>query len=120
MATATKKTKKQEENAHASAVIATGGKQYIVRVGDIVSVEKLDGLFTAGDTISFDKVLLVQQGDIVTVGNPTVQNAQVTAEFIAQGKGTKIDVIKYKAKSRYFKKRGHRQPYMKFKISEIK
>lgn len=102
------------------AVIATGGKQYLVRVGDIISVEKLEGTFQAGDTISFDQVLLKDNGTTTELGTPTLKGAIVTAEFIEAGRGKKIDVIQYKQKSRYYKKKGHRQPFMKFKISEIK
>lgn len=102
------------------AVIATGGKQYLVRTGDIISVEKLDGTFAAGDTISFDQVLLKDDGSSTVIGTPVIAGATVTASFVEAGRGQKIDVIQYKQKSRYYKKKGHRQPFMKFKISEIK
>lgn len=119
MATA-KKTTKKAASAGTFAVIATGGKQYLVKAGDIISVEKLDGTFAAGDTISFDQVLLKDDGSSTVLGTPTIKGATVTAEFIEAGRGKKIDVIQYKQKSRYFKKNGHRQPFMKFKISDIK
>lgn len=102
------------------AVIATGGKQYLVKSGDVISVEKLDGTFAAGDTISFDQVLLKDDGTTTVLGAPTIKGAAVTAEFIEAGRGKKIDVIQYKQKSRYYKKNGHRQPFMKFKITDIK
>lgn len=101
------------------AVIMTGGKQYIVRTGDIIAIEKLDGEFNPGQSISFDQVLLAHNGTTTKVGSPTVAGAKVTAEFIEGGLDKKVMVVKYKAKSRYLKKRGHRQPYMKFKISAI-
>ena len=119
MATA-KKTTKKAASTGTFAVIATGGKQYLVKSGDIISVEKLDGTFAAGDTISFDQVLLKDDGSATVLGTPTIKGATVTAEFIEAGRGKKIDVIQYKQKSRYFKKNGHRQPFMKFKISDIK
>lgn len=116
MATTTKTTK---ELSPAFSVILTGGKQYIVRQGDIITIEKLDGEFEAGKTISFDQVLMTTDGTKTTVGTPTVSGAVVTAEFVEEGKGDKVIVVKYKAKSRYYKKRGHRQPYMKFKITKV-
>ncbi len=101
------------------AVIMTGGKQYIVRTGDIIAIEKLDGEFTPGQSISFDQVLLSHNGSTTKVGTPTINGAKVTAEFVEAGLDKKVMVVKYKAKSRYLKKRGHRQPYMKFKINAI-
>ena len=102
------------------AVIQTGGKQYKVSVGDSLKIEKLQGDFKAGDAISFDKVLLVENGSDTTVGTPFISGAKVEATFEAHGRAPKINVIKYKQKSKYFKKKGHRQPYMKVKISAIK
>ena len=101
------------------AVIMTGGKQYIVRTGDIIAIEKLDGEYTPGQTISFDQVLLAHNGTATKIGTPTITGAKVTAEFVEAGLDKKVMVVKYKAKSRYLKKRGHRQPYMKFKINAI-
>ena len=101
------------------AVIMTGGKQYIVRTGDIISIEKLDGEFTAGQEVSFDQVLLTHDGSSTKIGTPTIASAKVTATFAGQGLGDKVMVVKYKAKSRYLKKRGHRQPFMKFQITKI-
>ncbi|MDD5318535.1 MAG: 50S ribosomal protein L21 [Candidatus Pacebacteria bacterium] len=102
------------------AVIQTGGKQYRVKVGDTLKVEKLDGDFTKGDKIVFDKVLMVDNGKDTTIGTPTISGASVEATFESLGRAKKIDVIKYKQKSRYFKKNGHRQPFVEVKISAIK
>jgi large subunit ribosomal protein L21 len=114
-----KAANKSSDASSAFAVIATGGKQYVVRVGDVVAIEKLDGEFSAGKTISFDQVLLTSNGTEATVGTPTISGAAVTAEFVSGGLDKKVLVVKYKAKSRYYKKRGHRQPFMKFKITSI-
>ncbi len=98
------------------AIIATGGKQYKVAEGDIIKVEKL-GL-EAGATVSFDQVLAVNNGKL-EVGNPTVANASVTATVVEEGKNRKIVVYRYKSKTGYHKKNGHRQPYTKVKIEKI-
>lgn len=124
MATAKKVAKKTAKPKKVSAtgsfaVIATGGKQYLVRTGDVISVEKMDGTLAKGDTISFDQVLLKDNGTATELGTPMIKGAVVTAEFIEAGRGQKIDVIQYKQKSRYYKKKGHRQPFMKFKITNI-
>lgn len=116
---ATKATKKTAAGSD-FAVIATGGKQYKVAPGQRLKIEKLSGEdLKAGDTITFDQVLLVASGDKVSVGAPTVKGATVTAEYVRGGKAKKITVIKYKQKSRYFKKRGHKQPFAEVKISSI-
>ena len=99
------------------AVIETGGKQYKVNEGDIIFVEKLD--VNAGDTVTFDRVKAVSTGDDFKVGAPTVEGATVTANVIANGKGKKIYVMKYKSKKNEKKKIGHRQPYTKVQILSI-
>ncbi|GAA4653150.1 50S ribosomal protein L21 [Anaerocolumna aminovalerica] len=98
------------------AIIATGGKQYKVAEGDIIKVEKLG--VEAGETVTFDQVLVVNNGELV-VGNPTVANASVTAQVVEEGKNKKIVVYRYKSKTGYHKKNGHRQPYTKVKIEKI-
>lgn len=98
------------------AIIATGGKQYKVSEGDVIKVEKLGK--EAGETVTFDKVLLVNNGDVV-VGNPTVDNASVSATVVSEGRGKKIIVYKYKRKTGYHKKNGHRQSYTEVKIEKI-
>ncbi len=98
------------------AIIATGGKQYKVSEGDVIKVEKLG--VAAGETVTFDEVLLVNDKEIV-VGNPTVANASVTASVVTEGKDKKVIVYKYKRKSGYHKKNGHRQSFTKVKIEKI-
>jgi large subunit ribosomal protein L21 len=102
------------------AVIETGGKQYKVVVGDVLKVEKMPGEFTAGDKITFEKVLLVDNGIDTTIGSPYIKGAKVESLFQKEGKSKTVKVVKYKAKSRYLKKNGHRQPFMEIKISAIK
>ncbi len=98
------------------AIIATGGKQYKVSEGDIITIEKLG--VEAGKTVTFDKVLAVQKGELV-VGNPTVANATVDASVIKEGRGKKVIVYKYKRKTGYHKKNGHRQAFTQVKIEKI-
>ena len=98
------------------AIIATGGKQYKVAEGDIINVEKL-GL-EAGNSVTFDQVLVVNNGSL-TVGNPTVAGATVSATVVEEGKAKKVIVYRYKRKSGYHKKNGHRQAYTKVKIEKI-
>jgi large subunit ribosomal protein L21 len=99
------------------AVVRTGGKQYTVRPGATLKVEKLDG--APGQPVELTDVLLVAADDTVTVGRPTVPGARVLAEIVAHGKGEKVIVFKYKAKVRYRRKTGHRQPYTRLAIKEI-
>ena len=98
------------------AIIATGGKQYKVSEGDVIRVEKLG--VEAGETVTFDQVLLVS-GDDVKVGAPTVAGATVTADVVANAKAKKVIVYKYKRKTGYHKKNGHRQAYTQVKIEKI-
>ena len=102
------------------AVIQTGGKQYIVSEGDTLKIEKLATDSKKGDKIAFDKVMLLSDAGDVKIGTPYLDKSQVEASIVEIGRSEKIRVIKYKQKSRYFKKRGHRQPYLKVKISSIK
>ena len=99
------------------AIIETGGKQYRVTEGDVVTVEKLTA--EAGETIEFDRVLtVVKDGDVV-IGRPLVDGAKVVAKVVDHGKGKKILVFKYKAKSNYRRRQGHRQPFTKVVIEKI-
>ena len=102
------------------AVIQTGGKQYKVSKDSLVSVEKMKGEYKVGDKISFDKVLLVDDGKNTTIGTPYIVGASVEAELVQIGRTRKVMVVKYKQKSRYLKRNGHRQPFFKVKILNIK
>lgn len=99
------------------AVIETGGKQYRVKQGDVLFVEKLEA--SEGDTINIDKVLLLSNEGELSTGKPYLEGAKVEATVLEQGKAKKIIVYKYKAKKNYRKKQGHRQPYTKLKIENI-
>ena len=101
------------------AVIKTGGKQYVVSAGQTLFIEKLPKGAEDGAQVVFDQVLLVDTGTAATVGTPTVKGAAVKATVLATGKSPKIDVVRYKAKSRYHKRRGHRQPFSKVRIDAI-
>ena len=98
------------------AIIATGGKQYTVSEGDIINVEKLG--VNAGDTVTFDQVLFVNDGE-AKVGNPTVAGASVTASVVKEARDKKVIVYKYKRKTGYHKKNGHRQSFTQVKIEKI-
>lgn len=100
------------------AVIATGGKQYWVREGDIIRVEKIDQ--EKGKKIEFNQVLMVNKEGEYIVGRPLVEKAKVTGKVLNQGKAKKIIVFKYKPKKKYRKKTGHRQPYTEVLIEKIK
>jgi len=100
------------------AVIKTGGKQYIVKEGDVLRIEKLDA--EEGTPISFGEVLLVVEGDSVKVGTPMVSNTTVTASVLKQGRAKKVMIVKFKPKVRYKKRQGHRQMFTEVKIGEIK
>jgi len=112
------------------AVIQTGGKQYKVSKDDVVSIEKMKparldshsggGEYKVGDKVVFDKVLLVDDGKNTTIGTPFIVGADVNAEIVRIGRARKVLVLKYKQKSRYLKRNGHRQPFFKVKILDIK
>lgn len=101
------------------AVIKTGGKQYLVKEKTRLNIEKI--LANDGETVIFDQVLMLadEAGKTVVTGKPTVAGATVTAKVITQGKLPKVTVIKYKAKVRYRRKRGHRQPFTLIEILKI-
>lgn len=99
------------------AIVETGGKQYRVQPGDVLRIEKLKA--NEGDSIVLDKVLAVSQDGKLTVGNPYVEGAKVTATVKAQGKAPKIIVFKYHNKTNYRRKTGHRQPFTAVTIEKI-
>ena len=99
------------------AVIRTGGKQYTVRLGEKLNVEKLDG--EVGSNIELTDVLMVADGDTVTLGSPSVSGAKVVAEVVEHGKGKKVVVFKYKPKIRYRKRTGHRQQFTRISVKDI-
>lgn len=99
------------------AIIATGGKQYQVKEGDIIYVEKLTA--EVDGTVELGNVLAVGKEDGLVVGKPVVEGANVVAKVLAQGKAKKVIVFKYKRKKDYRRKQGHRQPYTKLQIEKI-
>ena len=109
---------KKASNKTDFAIVATGGKQYLVTPGQVLTVEKLPAN-EAGKSVIFDQVLLTSTGGEVKVGTPTVSGAKVTATSMGDGRGEKVVVVHYKAKVRYHKKAGHRQPFTKVKIEAI-
>jgi large subunit ribosomal protein L21 len=98
------------------AIIATGGKQYKVSEGDVIKVEKLGA--AAGEEVVFDQVLVVG-GEQTKVGSPVVEGACVKATVVAEGRARKVIVYKYKPKTGYHKKNGHRQYFTQVKIDQI-
>ncbi len=107
-------------NKEEFAVIFTGGKQYKVSEGGLVSIEKITGEYKKGDKLTFDKVMLVDDGKDTTIGTPYIKGASVAGEIVEIGRTRKVMVVKYKQKSRYLKRNGHRQPFFKVKILSIK
>ena len=99
------------------AVIVTGGKQYKVREGDVLRVERLDA--SLGDTVEFEKVLMVTDGDAVKVGKPYVDGGKVSATINDHGLAKKIKVVKFKRRKNYLRNKGHRQDYTEVTITEI-
>ena len=99
------------------AIIVTGGKQYTVSEGDILFIEKLNA--EAESTVKYDQVLAVRDGENTKIGAPVVEGAAVEAKVVKNGKGKKIDIIRYKAKKGEKKHIGHRQPYTKVEITKI-
>lgn len=99
------------------AIIETGGKQYLVSKGDKIQVEKLAG--EAGGSITFDKVLFLGDEKTQELGKPTLAGKTVEAKILVQGRGEKVTILKYKAKSKYRKKQGHRQSYTEVEITKI-
>ena len=101
------------------AIIETGGKQIVVTEGSVHQIEKLDGEHKVGDKLSFENVLLVDDGSSLKIGKPFIDGAKVVAEFLSEGRSKKIRVVHYREKSRYQKKAGHRQHFTKVKITAL-
>lgn len=99
------------------AVVNTGGKQYKVQKGETLRIEKIPG--EVGSQVTFDKVLMVADGENVRVGQPLLEKAAVMASIVEQDKAKKIIVFKYKRRKRYRRKQGHRQPYTAIRIDGI-
>lgn len=102
------------------AVIETGGKQYMVCVGDVLDVELLDPELKEGDAVVFDKVLLVDNGNDTTIGTPYIAGAKVKATYQGLTKGPKIHIVRYQQKSNRDRRIGHRQKYAQVKIEAVK
>lgn len=100
------------------AIVESGGKQFKVSEGGFIFVEKVDA--AVGDTVTLDKVFLLESGGTVKVGSPTLTGVSVSATVVEQGKEKKIIVFKYKSKKNYRRKQGHRQPFTKLRIDAIK
>ena len=100
------------------AIIKTGGKQYSVQQDDVIEIEKIN-LEDGAKDIAFDEVLAVNKDGELTVGTPVVENAVVKGEVLEVAKASKVIVYKYKSKKDYRKKQGHRQPFMRVKITAI-
>ena len=99
------------------AIFQTGGKQYIVSKGDKIQVEKLAG--ETGETLTFDKVLFTGDNKAYKLGKPFIEGATVDGKILKQGRGKKIHILKYKAKSKYRRKAGHRQSYTEIEITKV-
>lgn len=100
------------------AVIETGGKQYTVKEGETITIEKLDGV-AVGDSIDFESVLMIADGDTLTIGKPTIKGKKVIGTLKEEGKGKKVRVSRFRSKSRYHRTYGHRQPFMAVEITKI-
>ena len=99
------------------AIIKTGGKQYKVAEGDEVIVEKLE--VAEEETVTFEEVLAIVDGENVKIGQPTVEGAKISGKVVKNGKGPKIRIFKFKHKTNYRRRAGHRQPFTKVKIEKI-
>lgn len=112
-------TMEKETKKAPFAVIETGGKQYMVSQGDVLDVELLGGETTEGDTVTFENVLMTDDGSKSVVGEPFVKGAKVKASFVKETKAKKLSIVRYEAKSNRFRKVGHRQKYATVKIESI-
>jgi len=99
------------------AIIKTGGKQYIVSPGQKIKIEKLDK--KEGSEVTFKEVLLLEKSKKIEIGTPLVKGAKVVGKILSQKKGKKVMILRYKSKTRYRKKKGHRQPFTEVEITKI-
>ena len=99
------------------AVIKSGGKQHRVEAGEVLRLEKLDA--SEGETINFDKVMMIGEGENIQIGTPFVDGGAVTAEVVGHGRGEKITIIKMRRRKHYRRQAGHRQSFTEIKIKEI-
>ena len=99
------------------AVIKTGGKQYRVSKGQFLKVERVEG--EAGQSIDFDEVLMISDGDNIQIGSPALSGAKVKAEVVEHGRHKKIKILKFKRRKHHMKRQGHRQGYTQVKITDI-
>ena len=99
------------------AVFESGGKQHRVHEGDLVKLEKLD--LADGETVAFDHVMMIGEGDDVAIGAPYVDGGKVTAEVVGQGRHDKITIIKFRRRKNYHRKQGHRQHYTEVRVTGI-
>jgi len=99
------------------AVIRTGGKQYRVSEGDVLRVERLDA--EVGDTVEFDQVLLVGEGSDVRLGSPVLAGSKVEAKVRSQGRGRKVEIVKFRRRQNYKRQRGHRQYFTEVEVTSI-
>ncbi|WP_299595488.1 50S ribosomal protein L21 [uncultured Microbulbifer sp.] len=100
------------------AVIESGGKQHRVEEGEVLRLEKIE--VATGESVDFDKVLMVVNGDTINIGAPVVDGAKVTAEVLSHGRGEKVKIIKFRRRKHSMKRQGHRQWYTEVKITGIK
>ncbi|MBY6212877.1 50S ribosomal protein L21 [Microbulbifer agarilyticus] len=100
------------------AVIESGGKQHRVEEGEVLRLEKIE--VSTGESVNFDKVLMVVDGDTINIGAPVVEGAKVTAEVLSHGRGEKVRIIKFRRRKHSMKRQGHRQWYTEVKITGIK
>ena len=100
------------------AVIKTGGKQYRVSEGETLKIEKLE--VEPGKKVTFNEVLMIADGENVQIGSPLVDKASVEAKVISQGKGKKVNILKFKRRKQFMKKQGHRQLFTEIQIGKIK
>ncbi|MCY4263342.1 MAG: 50S ribosomal protein L21 [Gammaproteobacteria bacterium] len=99
------------------AVIESGGKQHRVTEGEVLMLEKLDA--AEGEEVTFDRILMIGEGDSVRIGTPYVEGSQVKAQVVKQGRGKKITIIKFNRRKNYRRKQGHRQLFTQIRITDI-